>query len=379
MLVLFLMPCFGFASQAEVNFFYGANCPHCAAEQKFLDEIEQKYSEIKINRYLTTSQEARELLKQLCEECDTERYLGLVPMTFVGSSGVDKHEFFLGFDNAQGVGEQIEDSIQTQIKGIRPIQSPEQEQEQKLISVPILGEIDAQKYSLPVLTIILGALDGLNVCSLGSLVLILGLVLAFRSRKKIFIFGGLFIFTTATIYALLMLLWYQVFELLSSYIGAMQVVVGLLALGGGIFFFLQFLKFRKSGPVCEIGTGNKMISKFTSRIQKVFESPKNIFAMIGAILCFAVMVTIIEFPCSAVVPVLYVGILSQQDLPVLQYFFYLALFIFFYMLNEIIVFSVSVLTMKLWLTSKKFITAATLAGAIIMILLGIYYLSSFFI
>ena len=398
MLALFLMPCFGFATQAqaqaqeaeqtiEVNFFYGSGCPHCATEQKFLDEIEQKYSEIKINRYLSNDETGRELLKQLCQECDSERYLGLVPMTFVGLSDnfgkENKHEFFLGFDNAQGTGKQIEDSVQKQLKAIESNgteQSPaeEQEQERELISLPILGQIDAQKYSLPVLAIILGALDGLNVCSLGSLVLILGLVLAFRSRRKIFIFGGLFILTTASVYALLMLLWYQVFELLSRYIGAMQVVVGLLAIAGGVFFFLQFLKFQKQGPVCKIGTENKIISKFTSRVEKVFENKKSIFTMIGAILCFAVLVTIIEFPCSAVVPVLYVGILSQQDLPTLQYLSYLALFIFFYMSNEIIVFTVSVLTMGLWLTSKKFITIATLFGAVIMTLLGVYYLSSFF-
>ena len=142
--------------------------------------------------------------------------------------------------------------------------------------------------------------------------------------------------------------------------------------------FLHFLKFQKQGPVCEIGAESKIISKFTSRVQKAFENPKNIFTMIAAILCFAVLVTIIEFPCSAVVPVLYVSILSQQDLPTLQYISYLALFIFFYMLNEIIVFTVSALTMGLWLTSKKFITIATLAGSVIMTLLGIYYLSSFF-
>ncbi len=387
MMALFLMPCFGFAtqvqaqeaSQVEVNFFYGVNCGHCATEQKFLDEIQQKYPEIKINRYLSTNQESQKLLKQLCEECDTERYLGLVPMTFIGLPHSNEHTFFLGFDNAEG--EKIENSIQKQLKDNKPsdiTEIPDKEKE-TLIHLPILGEINAQKYSLPALTIVLGALDGLNVCSLSSLVLILGLVLAFRSRRKTFIFGGLFIFTTAIVYAFLMLLWYQVFELLSYYLGAMQIIIGLLAIGGGAFFFLQFLKFQKQGPVCKIGTESKIISKFTSRIEKVFENPKNVFAIIGAILCFAVLVTIIEFPCSAVVPVLYIGILSQQDLPALQYIFYIAMFIFFYMLNEIIVFSVSVLTMGLWLTSKKFITIATLFGGIIMTLLGVYYLYTFFV
>ena len=289
-----------------------------------------------------------------------------MPLTFVN------HEFFLGFDNGEGIGRRIENSIR------KNLGYPALPGENGKITVPLLGEINIGKYSLLTLTVILGFLDGFNVCSLGALVFILGLVLAFRSREKVLVFGGIFILTTAVIYGLLMVLWYQFFSLLSSYIGAMQVVVGLIAIGGGIYFFKEFLKFRKQGPVCEMGVSQGIAAKFTSRMQKSFKNSKNIFAVIGSLLVFAALITVIEFPCSAAVPVVYAGILTQAELAPFQYIFYIALFVFLYMADEIIIFLVSIATMKLWLASKKFVTYITLIEAIVLFLLGVYYLSGFF-
>ena len=363
-----LFPFFSLAQtqELEIHFFYGSVCPHCVAEKEFLNEIEKKYPEIEMNRYLVSSPQNQELLKELCKECGAEKYIGLVPLTFVGD------DFFLGFDTQEGIGKDIEKSIQRQLESIE-----KPNDQKKKINLPIIGELDISKYSLPVLAIILGFLDGFNICSLGALIFILGLVLALRSRKKIIVFGGIFILTTSLVYGLLIVMWYQLFSLLTLYVRTMQIVVGLIGIGGGIYFLRQFLKFKKQGPTCEIETGQKITSKFTSRIQETLKKSKNIFVIIGSILAFAVLVTIIEFPCSAAVPVIYAGILSQAQLPSVQYILYIVLFVLLYMVDEIIVFLIAVFTMRLWLASKKFVTYITLVEAVILFLLGIYYLSGF--
>ena len=363
-----LFPFFSLAQtqELEIHFFYGSVCPHCVAEKEFLNEIEKKYPEIEVNRYLVSSPQNQELLKELCKECGAEKYIGLVPLTFVGD------DFFLGFDTQEGIGKDIEKSIQRQLESIE-----KPNDQKKKINLPIIGELDISKYSLPVLAIILGFLDGFNICSLGALIFILGLVLALRSRKKIIVFGGIFILTTSLVYGLLIVMWYQLFSLLTLYVRTMQIVVGLIGIGGGIYFLRQFLKFKKQGPTCEIETGQKITSKFTSRIQETLKKSKNIFVIIGSILAFAVLVTIIEFPCSAAVPVIYAGILSQAQLPSVQYILYIVLFVLLYMVDEIIVFLIAVFTMRLWLASKKFVTYITLVEAVILFLLGIYYLSGF--
>jgi len=48
--------------KVEVNFFYSETCPHCKAENTFLDQIASDYPDVIINRYLTTDSEHRQLL-----------------------------------------------------------------------------------------------------------------------------------------------------------------------------------------------------------------------------------------------------------------------------------------------------------------------------
>lgn len=242
------------------------------------------------------------------------------------------------------------------------------------VTLPLVGKIDLKAYSLPILAVILGILDGFNVCSLGALVLILGLVLAIGSRKKTLLFGGIFIITTAFVYGLLIFIWYQIFSFLIPYIRIMQILIGLLGIGGAIYFFKQFLKFRKYGPACEVTSGKGIISRFSLKFRDSLKSSKNLILLLGSVLLFAVIITIVEFPCSAVVPLAFAGILAESGLSTATYIFYIILFIVFYMLDEIIVFLIAFFTMKIWLASNKALTWITLLEAIILFSLGIYYL-----
>ena len=191
--------------KVEVKFFYSKTCPHCAEERAFLEgEIAQEYPEVEISKFPVS--ENIELLKKFYQEYQVPKEKhGWVPVTFI------EGDYFLGF--SEDIGEDIKDCIDNKIKGIEQPCSSEKEE----VALPIIGEIDASKYSLPALSAILGFFDGFNVCSLGALVLILGLVLAFKQRKKIFVYGAVFIATTALIYGLLIIVWHQIFSALASY------------------------------------------------------------------------------------------------------------------------------------------------------------------
>ena len=364
--VLFFISFFLFAKVAsannlEVNFFYSKICKHCAAEEKFLDKIEEKYPEVKINRYIANDPDNQDFLKEICEKYDAEKYLGVVPLTFIGD------DFFVGFDNDEVTGKKIENSIRRNL-GYSSLKYKD-----NLISLPIIGEIDSNEYSLPALTILLGFLDGFNICSIGVLIFILGLVLAFRSREKTLIFGGIFIVTTAVIYGFLMILWYKLFSFLSSFTEITQILIGILAIFGAFYFLKQFFDFQKNGPTCSSKSG-KITSAITSYLKETFKNPKSILATILAIFIFAALITIIEFPCSAAVPVVYTGILAQSGLGTFEYISYIIFFVFLYMIDELIIFLIAVFTMNVWLSSPKFVKWITLAEAIILFFLGIYYL-----
>jgi len=353
----------------DVIFFYKHNCPFCAAEEKFLDGIAIKYPEIKIARHYIGDSGCQKSLEELCKKLGAEKYLGLVPLTFIGD------DFFAGFGDSTG-GE-IEASIKKHIEGGAGGSGNDKGGAGK-VKIPFIGEVDINKYSLPAQAVLLGFFDGFNVCSLGALVLILALLLNLGSRKRVLLFGGLFIITASVIYAFLILIWYQLLSILSSYLKAMEILIGLLGLGGGIYFFKQFIKFRKFGPACEAIQGDGLVSKFSSKIQETLRGSKGILAGLVGVFLFAAVITIVEFPCSAILPVFFAGSLANAGISAFQEFLYISIYILFYMLDEIIVFLIALFTMKIRLASNKFVIWLSLIEAIVLSAFGLYYLSGIF-
>jgi len=169
-------------------------------------------------------------------------------------------------------------------------------------------------------------------------------------------------------------LWFQLFTILAPYLKIMQILIGLLGIGGGVYFFKEFLKFKKYGPTCEIQKSNGLMARFTEKMKKRLDKESGALLLVLTILLFAAIITIVEFPCSAAVPVIFAGILSQAGLPGWQYLSYIALFILFYMLDEIIIFLIAFFTLNLKITSNKFTTWIALVEAIVLFALGLYYL-----
>ena len=345
----------------EIYFFYSLTCPHCAREKVFLEKLKEKYPEIDIKKFAISERKNVKLLKEFYENYKVPSQIqGYVPITFVGE------KYFWGFN--EKIGQDIESYILKLIEKTPPEEQPPKEE---LIEIPIFGKIDPKKFSLPILAVILGFFDGFNVCSLGALVLILAIVLALKSRNKILISGGTFILTTGIVYGILIILWYKLFLALSLYLRKMEILIGILAILGAIYFLREFFKFKKRGPVCEFGG---ISQKLSQKFQKVFEKRAGILTLVTAVFLFAFIITIVEFPCSAVLPVIFASILSKAQVSIFLSLLYIGIFLFFYLLDEIIVFLIAVFTMKLWIASPKFVTFLNLVCSIMLFFLGIYYL-----
>jgi hypothetical protein len=198
-----------------------------------------------------------------------------------------------------------------------------------------------------------------------------------RSRKKVIFFGSAFIITTAVIYGLLIVLWHQLFSIFIDYVRIMQLVVGLLGLAGGVYFIREYFRFRKYGLVCET-EDKRLVAKVSKKLKHTFENSTSIITLAIAVIIFSAILTIVEFPCSAAIPVIFAGILATKGLSPLAYLFYISLFILFYMFDEIVVFLIAVFTMKIWMTSSRFITWSALIASIILFLVGGFYLLGFF-
>lgn len=354
--------------EADLYFFYMPGCPHCADEEIFLSQLEQDYPEIQIARYSIFNQAGREKLAELYQVYQVPKNSqGLTPTTFT------KDNYFVGFDNkiADDLKQCIEHCLElTQGQKLGPDSS-------EAIALPFIGQIETSQYSLPVLAVLLGFFDGFNVCSLGALVLILSLVLVFKSRKKVIAFGSLFILTTALVYGALIMIWHQVFKVLLSFLNFFEILIGLLGVGGGLYFFKEFYRFRKQGPACQQESGQSIINRFTVKLKDNLQKGTGFLAVALSILAFAFVITVVEFPCSAAVPLFFAGVLTEASPGIWLSLVYIAIFIFFYMLDELIVFIISSFTLTIKIASPKFTTWLALVEAVVLFLLGFYYLFGF--
>ncbi len=383
----------------EVNFFYSVTCPFCNEQKKFHENLMVKYPNLVINQYDVAKRESAPILRKLAKENGAEAYLGMVPLTFIGDS------FIAGFGGADTTGLEIEKAIIIGAPGLLDFSESCEDGDDELCllkddplfnadgnisntdgaSYTVLNQtsslsrwgIDAQKLPLPILSIVLGALDGFNVCSLGALMLILSLVIGFKSRKKIMLFGGLFILITGITYTLLVFIWSSVFSLIAPFLPYFEIVIATFGLIGAFIFFKQYLRFRKYGPQCEI-SNSKFINNAVRRLQETFKSDRSKIASILAVIAFSFVVTVIEFPCSAVIPVAFAAILADAGVAILGQLLYIGIFMLFYLLDEIIIFVIAVYTLKLWTGGPKMTLKLTLAQALFFLAIAVFYFGKLF-
>ncbi|NCD00670.1 hypothetical protein EOL94_01075 [bacterium] len=349
----------------EINIFTSPTCPHCADAKKYLNNLKKEKGEtIVVNQYTLSSNVDK--AKEFYESHEVPQNIwGLVPIMFI------EDEYFLGF--GEQTGKEIDYCVENLEKDIC-VTGPEgkiEEENKNIVKLPLVGEIDLLNFSLPFLAIIMGLIDGFNVCSLGALIVILGLVIVLKSRKRILILGGAFVLTTAVVYGFLIFLWRQFFAVIAPLMKSLEILIGVLAILGGLYLLREFYKALKKGPVCST---NNMLSRLTPKVQKVFEKKTNWIVLIGVVILFSFIVTVIEFPCSAVIPMLFTGILVETGISFKLSLFYIGLFVLAYLLDEIIIFLIATFTMKIKIVSPKFITFLNLLAALIFIFLGLYYL-----
>ncbi len=353
------------ATPPTLTIFHSLTCPHCRAEREFLTYIEGKYPTLRIMQYEVEDAKNIPLMRDLAKQYGAERELGNVPLTFVGD------QYFVGYQDDETSGKEIEQAV----RHLLQLEDSASSSSVRTFTVPFVGTLDPREHSYAFLAIVLGILDGFNVCSLGALVLIIGLALKLQSRRAILLFGGAFIGMTAMVYGGLIVLWYQIFDSFSAYMTTLKVVVAMLSVGGGLYFLKEYLRMRTQGPVCDMQEST-LIQRLMDRTSSVFEQKTQLLGVLGAVMVFATVLAIVEFPCSAAVPVVFAGMLADAGLSTGAYLGHIGLFVLFYMLDELIIFGVAAYRLKLWMMNGSFTKNAALAEALILLGIGAWYLST---
>jgi len=186
-------------------------------------------------------------------------------------------------------------------------------------------------------------------------------------------FAGLFIIAEAIMYNLILNVWYTAWDFVSLD-KLVTPIVGVVALVGAVFFLRHWWKTRgQNAFVCEVTDDTQKQTLFT-RMQKIAAGPMTVAAVFG-IIALALSVNIIEFACSIGIPQAYTKILELNDPSMIMRQIYLAIYTFFYMIDDFIVFALALWGFdRLHHTGTKYANLSALIGGVALLLLGLLLL-----
>ncbi|MCX5889112.1 MAG: hypothetical protein NTY36_06620 [Deltaproteobacteria bacterium] len=360
------------ANDQPVNLylFWTRGCPHCAAEKTYLAQLASRDQNLKIiTLELTESRENLELFRKVGEALGAD--VSGVPFTVVGK------QYVIGWLNEATTGAAIDQAVQETHRTrapdvvaslmaphLTPI-SPEQKAIPEKLPLPFFGEIEIKYLSLGLITLIIGLLDGFNPCAMWVLVFLINLLLGMEDRRKMWILGGGFIAASAIIYFLFMTAWLN-FLIFVGFISWVRIAIGLVALLAGFYNLREY--FTNRAGVCKLTEGPTR----RRRMEKIKEAiqTRKFWLALGGIILLAIAVNLVELICSAGFPVIYLQILSLNKLPFWQYYLYMVLYIFMYMLDDMIIFVVAMGTLQLLGVGTRYKQVSNLIGGVLMLILG---------
>lgn len=364
--LILLFPQISQAEAKNVTFLYKDNCQYCQAEEIFLESLSERY-ELRINRIDINNPSQQEEYLSLVNKYGFP--YGFTPVTIAND------QFYLGFNTAEDSGVQIDKMIQ----GQEPVRASadlgcsadETTCANEEYNLPLFGKVNLDKLSLPALTVIIGFADGFNPCAMWALIALLGFLLSLKCRRKLLIVGGAFLLASFASSFLFIAMWYGIFNVLNdwllllgtSWVKYFEVAVGLLALGIAIRLLIDFV--QKKNLECGVVEQDKKRA-ITQKLKTVAQDKRILVAVFGAII-LAVGVNIIEAMCSVGLPVVYTSILNSHNLNLTSALMYIFSYNVFYMADDILVFTVIVLTNKVLFASPKIGRVAKLILAIILL------------
>ena len=333
--------------------FHGQECPHCEEERKWLETIEDKYKDDVRVVYLEVwhSKKNQKYMDQVKQEFKITQ--DGVPLTIIGN------KYYLGFSDT--VESQIENTIRDYL---------ELENNSNNIKIPLLGNVNMKTVSIPLVAVILGFVDGFNPCAMWILLFLINMLFRVENKKKAWALGLIFLFVSGLVYFLSML--GINFVVSAVTIKWLKLLIAFFILVAGILNFRKYLKTRKDNAGCVV-INDKKRKKMRSRMQKIIESKSIIFSILGIIL-LAASVNLIELACSLGFPLIFTELLSINNITGLTKIIYLIIYIIFYMLDDIVVFSISMFTLEATGITNKYNKLCTLISSIIMIIMGVLLL-----
>lgn len=371
--------------QKEISVFVRDDCGHCVDEKAFIADLQTQRDDIVPVYYDLAEQKNTDLFNQVAEHFELVKGTPISLVNGVIVHGFDTPEttgklFIDLFDRNTFYNISFEDSLersdvvvasstQGSVCLSRIGEECAVEDSSHIVTVPIIGtQIDVGSWSLATLSLTLGFIDGFNPCALWVLIMFITVLLQVSDKRRMWQYVGLFLIAEAVMYYLILNVWLTTW----NFIGLNSIImpiVGFLALGSGCYFAYKFFTYS---PVCKVASFDTQ-KKLSDKIKAVAAKPMSIATAFG-VLFIAFSVNIFEFACSIGIPQVFAKIIEVNDLSFLMTQWYMLLYMFAYMIDDLIIFGIALYSVEKIGDLYKYSKWTTLIAAILMISLGLIIL-----
>lgn len=336
-------------NKINLYLFKGDGCPHCAEEEKWLEDIKEKYKDY-INIYkfeVWYNDDNAKMLDEVKKKFDS--HSTSIPFTIIGEY------YYTGFSEVTA------SEIENKIKEYADLEH------NSSINLPILGSVDSKSVSLPLVAVILGFIDGFNPCAMWILLFLINMLFTMENKRKRWILGYTFLIVSGLVYFLSML---GINFVLSVFaVNWIKIILAIFILIAGILNLKKYLKMRKEEAGCSV-VDHKKRKKLITKIRKIMDSKSFILAFLGVIV-LAISVNLIELACSLGFPMIFSELLALNNISGGLKIIYLLIYILFYMIDDLFVFTISMITLQATGITNKYNKLCTLISSIIMIIMGL--------
>lgn len=318
-------------------FFWSKNCPHCLKALDYLEQLKQRHDLVVHSYQLIGNQD------------NVVRYQ--VMANSLGYSARSVPAFFLcntmltGFDDL---------STPNQIQSILQRCGQHLEQHGSLagfvgnqtgpmiINLPFIGTVEAGLDTLPLLTLIIAGVDAFNPCAFFVLMFLLSLLIHTRSRKRMLLVGGVFVFFSGLLYFLFMAAWLNLFRVI-GHLDAITLVAAVVALIVGVINIKDFFWFKRGISLTISEHSKPMLYQRMRGLLQARSLPTLLLATTG----LALFANLYEFLCTAGFPMVYTRILTLSNLTTSEFYLYLIFYNLVYIIPLLIIVVIFVVTMSM--------------------------------
>lgn len=196
------------AEEVTVTLFYGDGCPHCSHEKQYLDILKYQLGDnLNIEQYEVWNNDKNNELLSKVRATFNDDNTG-VPFLVIGN------KFFSGYndDIAKEIKKTIFDNLKQNnlnvvdiIKKGSSVPTNITLQTNPTIHFSLLGNVDATKVDTGAIALTEGMSDAINLGSLWVMLFLAGILLSVYNKKKRWILGSLFVFTSTITYMIFVL------------------------------------------------------------------------------------------------------------------------------------------------------------------------------